>query len=282
MLKDSQKEPQEIDKLDVLHRERTKWVTTTWIFGVLFAVAVIVIFGLGYYVLSPRSADQMGKAEETGAPSEEGPAPPAEEPPVLAPVVEGVSSDDDPFKGPEDAKVTVIEFSDFLCPFCAVSTGFREDLQQRLKERDETWEAAIPKIIENYVNEDKVKFVFRDAPFHGAQSQKAAEATQCANDQDKYWEMHDLLFERQMDFPTEDEGLVDFLKGLAVEIGLDGDQLAACLEEDKYAQEVQHDLEEAKEIGVTGTPTYFINGRKIVGAQGFSNFEIVIEEELNK
>ncbi len=272
------KEKEEVEALDKLHRERAKWVTATWVFGVLFAVAVVTVFGLAYYISRPTLEKQLS---QNGQGQTQPPAA-AEQPEEIVPEIVQVSSDDDPFQGPQEAKVTVIEFSDFLCPFCAVSAGFRPDLQEQMKQRDPSWEAAVPKIIEKYIGAGQVKFVFRDAPFHGVPAVKAAEAAQCAQDQGKYWEMHDLLFAKQDSFPEKEEEIIPFLKGLVQEIGIDGEQLAQCLTEGKYAAEVAKDLEEAKNIGVNGTPSYFVNGRKIVGAQGFASFEALIEEELKK
>lgn len=274
------KESKEFDQIDKLHRERTRWVTATWVFGILFALSFLGVLALGAYIVKPELAKQAKTAAESReeGESEEGEVAQAPEPQRVA----GVSVDDDPAKGLADAPVTIIEFSDFLCPFCAVSAGFREDLSSQLKSRDETWEAAVPKIIDTYIKDGKVKFVFRDCPFHGEAAQKASEAAQCAQDQGKYWEMHDLLFSRQEDFPREENKITDFLPGLAQELGLNQDQFKECLTQGKYTEEVKKDLEAAKSYGVTGTPTYFVNGRKLVGAQGFESFRKVIEEELNK
>lgn len=274
MLKDSK----DLDQLDKLHRERTRWVVSSWVFGVLFALSFLGVLALGVYIAKPELA-QKNNAGQIAQPTQALPqeANGTEE---VAPKVAGVSIDDDPVQGAADAPVTVIEFSDFLCPYCAVSAGFREDLASQLKSRDAAWEAPVPKILETYVNTGKVKFVFRDCPFHGGPAVKAAEAADCANDQGKYWEMHDLLFTRQTDFPQDEGAIPSFLKQLAKDLGLNQSKFDQCLDQGKYTDEVNKDLEAAKSYGVNGTPTYFVNGRKLVGAQSFSSFQAIIEEEL--
>lgn len=275
------KESPDLNQLDKLHRERTRWVTATWVFGVLFALAVLGVFSLGLYIVKPELVKQQAgeepQKEETKAAS------PAEEEGEAIPQVAGVSVDDDPVKGSPDAKVTIVEFSDFLCPFCAVSAGFRPDLQEKMKERDASWEAAVPKILENYVETGKARFVFRDFPVvHGEPAARAAEAAECAGDLGKYWEMHDLLFSRQENFPENETEIANFLKGLARELALDESKFSECFDSRKYQEEINKDIEAAKSYGVSGTPTYFVNGQKIIGAHGFSIFQEVIEEELVK
>jgi protein-disulfide isomerase len=162
---------------------------------------------------------------------------------------------EDPFFGPADAPVTIIEYSDFQCPFCARAVPVLDQIKATYG--------------------DSVKFVFKDFPlgFHEF-AQKAAEAGQCANDQGKFWELHDTMFANQ--------GRIDVgsIKGYAANIGLNTEQFNACLDSGKYASEVQQDFNEGKVAGVSGTPTFFINGKKIVGAQPFSAFEQIIEQEL--
>lgn len=172
-------------------------------------------------------------------------------------VVADVSADDDPIKGDKNAKVTIIEFSDFECPFC------------------EKAEPTLKKIMDKYAG--KVKLVYRDFPltFHKS-AQKASEASQCANDQGKYWEYHDKLYANQKALAVAD------LKKYAVDLGLDIAKFNECLDNNKFADEVKKDLADGEAAGVDGTPAFFINGRKIVGAQPYESFEKIIEEELKK
>ncbi len=166
-------------------------------------------------------------------------------------------ADDDPAKGDPDAPVTIVEFSDFQCPYCR-----------------KFYQETLPLIEERYISTGKVRMVYRDFPlgFH-EYAQKAAEAGECADEQGKFWEYHDRLFQT-------DDLSVDNLKKIAADIGLDAQQFNSCLDSGKYASEVQKDVSDGRKLGVSGTPTFFINGKKIVGAQPFSVFEREIEQAL--
>ncbi len=172
-----------------------------------------------------------------------------------------VSADDDPVLGDPNAPVTIIEFSDYQCPFCR-----------------RFWQQTLPLIKQNFIDTGKVKLVYRDFPLNFHQyAQKAAEAAECAGEQGKYWEYHDILFERQSEWSTQ--GVQKF-KDYAAELGLDLEQFSSCLDSGKYAQEVQKDYQDGVSYGVQGTPTFFINGVKIVGAQPYQTFETVINQFL--
>ena len=179
--------------------------------------------------------------------------------PTQTPVKITVSADDDPVKGSNDAPVTMIEFSDYECFFCA-----RYSLQ------------TFPQIDENYIQTGKVKLIFRDYPlgFH-QYAKKAAEASECADEQGKYWEYHYLLFENHEALDNES------LKQYAVDLGLDATVFNECLDSGKMAQEVEKDLQDGVSYGITGTPTFFINEIKVVGAQPYEVFQQIIEQELN-
>ena len=196
-------------------------------------------------------------ASKTATPSAQGT--PVATATVAADVVANVSVDDDPARGPQNAAVTIVEFSDFQCTFCK-------------RYVDETQ----PLILATYGS--RVRYVFRDFPIAQLhpQAQKAAEAAQCAFDQGKFWEYHDRLFQNQ--------GLLDdaSLKAHATALGLDASAFNTCLDSGKYTQEVQKDFDDARAYGVTGAPTFFINGRKVVGAKPYAEFSAIIEEELAK
>ena len=166
-----------------------------------------------------------------------------------------VTADDDPSKGPADAKVTIIEFSDFQCPFCA-------RVQPTLKQIADTYG-------------DQVRIVFRDFPlsFHN-DAQKAAEAAECADDQGIFWEYHDLLFANQGSL-----GVLS-LKQYATNLGMDTVTFDSCLDSGKYAQEVKDDLADGSRAGVRGTPAFFINGIPLSGARPFADFKQIIDSEL--
>ena len=166
-----------------------------------------------------------------------------------------VSADDDAFRGPKDAPITIVTFSDFQCPYCSRA------------------EETVAEVMKKY--EGKVKVVFRDFPleFH-QQAPGAAMAATCAGDQGKYWEMHDAMFKDQskLDLPS----LVATAKG----IGIDGDALKSCVESGKYKAELEKDMADGKKVGVTGTPAFFINGIPLEGAQPIEEFSKIIDAEL--
>jgi protein-disulfide isomerase len=166
--------------------------------------------------------------------------------------------DDDEVKGDPNAPVTIVEFSDFECPYC---TRF--------------FTQTLPAITEQYIDTGKVKFVYRDFPlsFH-PNAQKAAEAAECAADQDKFWDMHDKLFEDGV------KGGVNSFKQYAAELGLDTAAFDECLDSGKYTDEVQKDLADGSRLGVSGTPGFFVNGKYVNGAQPFEVFQQAIEAEL--
>lgn len=166
--------------------------------------------------------------------------------------------DDDAVKGDADAPVTIVEWSDYECPFCARFYTETEKL-----------------IDEQYVKTGKVKLVYRDFPlsFH-AQAQKAAEAAECAGEEGKYWEMHNLLFERGV------QGGVASFKAFAKELGLSAG-FDTCLDSGEMAGEVQQDMMDGTAVGIQGTPGFIINGKLVSGAQPFAVFKQVIDAELN-
>jgi len=169
-----------------------------------------------------------------------------------------VGIDDDSVKGSEDAPVTIIEFSDYECPFC-----------------ERFYVQTLPQLQKNYIDTGKVKFVFRDFPlsFH-LNATKAAVAAECAGEQTKYWEYHDTLFQHQNALDNKS------LKQYAINLGLDTASFNQCLDSGAMLEEIQKDLQEGKKLGISGTPTFFINGIRVVGAQPYEAFKQVIEREL--
>ena len=168
-----------------------------------------------------------------------------------------VSTDTGFVRGNQEATVTIVEFSDFQCPFCKSAT------------------ATVKQVVDKYAG--KVKWVFRDFPIaalHPA-APKAHEAARCAAEQGKFWEYHDLLFERS---PRQ---APDELKQYAQELKLDGPAFAQCLDSGKQQAGITRDIEEGTRLGVTGTPTFFVNGRELVGAQPLTAFQKIIESELS-
>lgn len=159
-------------------------------------------------------------------------------------------------------KVIVEEFSDFQCPFCQ---RFYNDSYKQIKTK--------------YIDTGKVQFVFRHFPLPIHQNaQKAGEAAECANRQGKFFPYHDVLFEKMQPDGT---GLnISDLKQYATDLGLNASKFNSCLDNGETAEVVKKDTTDGQAAGVSGTPTVFVNGVKIVGAQPFSAFEQAIEAAL--
>lgn len=176
-----------------------------------------------------------------------------------------VSADDDPVLGNKKAKVEIIEFSDFQCPFCRAF-----------------WKDSFSQLKKDYIDTGKARLVYRDFPlsFH-PQARPAALAGECANEQGKFWEMHDKIFSEQQ---KRGDGTIqfdpNFLKQWASEIGLNSDKFNTCYDSAKYNAEIDKDSAAGAAAGVEGTPTFFINGQKIVGAQPYSVFKTAIDSAL--
>jgi protein-disulfide isomerase len=170
-----------------------------------------------------------------------------------------VSVDDDPYLGPEDAPVTIIMFSDYQCGYC------------------QKWYFEVFKLLmNNYPG--KIRFVYRDFPLSTihASATMTAEAANCAGDQEKYWAFFDAVF-------SGAENLSDqAIQTYAASIELDMETFNQCLSSHKYKSEVEADFEYAAELGVQSTPTFFVNGLAVIGAQPYQVFSSLVEQELGK
>ena len=166
-----------------------------------------------------------------------------------------VSADDDPFLGSENAPITIVEFSDYQCPYCS---KFEETTFLDLKSK--------------YIDTGLIRLVFRDFPLTSIHqyAQKSAEASECADEQGKFWEYHSVLFNNQNALTLAD------LKKYAVDLKLDATKFDACLDSGKYEDEVQKDMQDGISYGVAGTPAFFVNGKILEGAQPLSEFERLI------
>lgn len=186
-------------------------------------------------------------------------------------VKEGDYSDDDPVLGDEDAPVTIVEFSDYQCPYCR---SFFEEAYQDLKSE--------------YIDTGKVKIVFRDytLDFH-KDAIPAAVAASCVREisesDKKYFEMHDKIFAGQS---AKGDGTVEItpeeLKGYALDLGVNGDKYDKCIADEDVAEEVAADLEEGRKLGISGTPAFILGTNVLEGAYPFEDFEAYIEAELKK
>jgi protein-disulfide isomerase len=168
-----------------------------------------------------------------------------------------------PPKGDKNAKVKIVEFADFRCPFCKM---FFDQTESRL--------------IQDYINTGKAVFYFRQLPILGPASTLAANAAECANEQGKFWEMHDYLYKNQP--PENDTSMytVDRLTEIAASLGISTAQFKNCLSSSKYQNNLDKDLSDGKQAGVSGTPTVFINGEIIKGAQAYEKYKTIIEKNL--
>lgn len=182
-----------------------------------------------------------------------------------------VSLDDDPVMGNANAPVTLIEFSDYKCPFC---NRFTTD--------------SLPQLKTKYIDTGKLKVVHKDFVIHPPQADDAAMAADCAGEQSKYWEYHNILWAK---YTKEEEFTRDNLKKYGVEAGLNSSQFNSCIDSNKYRSEIDKDNQDGRDIGVTGTPTLFIgkttpDGKitaiKIVGAQPYDTFATAIDGLLPK
>lgn len=178
-------------------------------------------------------------------------------------------ADDDPVLGNPDAPVTIVEFSDFQCPFCR-----------------KFYAQTLPQIKEQYIKTGKVKFVYRDFPLTSIHdmAQKYAEASECADDQGKFWQMHDKIFNEQekLGSGTIFDFTVSDVKRWAGETGLNAVEFNRCLDSGKYAGEVEKDFRDGDAAGIDGTPGTFVNKQLIKGAVPFAQFQAAIESELGK
>jgi protein-disulfide isomerase len=167
-----------------------------------------------------------------------------------------VSTDGDPSLGPEDAPVTIVEFGDYQCPFCQV-----------------WYQQTFDQLMANYPN--KIRFVYRDFPLAGhPESLPAAEAADCAGEQGDYWKFHDALYNGQYTL-----GRAAY-EQYAADQGLDIAVFTACLDDHRYQDEVEADADDAARLGLSGTPSFVINGRILIGALPFEDFKTIIDEEL--
>ena len=182
-----------------------------------------------------------------------------------------ISADNDPIIGNPNASITIIEFSDFQCPFCA-----KFHIQ------------TLPAIMNEYINDGKVKLVFRDFPIQSIHPNAlpASVAAECANEQGKFKEMYDVLFVNQKEWNNQklDDVIITFTQ-YASEMGLEEREFNSCLKNEKYIEEIQKDLEDGKTYGVSGTPQFFVGNDQIgfielKGAQPFENFKKVIDNQL--
>jgi protein-disulfide isomerase len=169
-----------------------------------------------------------------------------------------------PFLGSANAPVTVVEYADYHCPFC-----------------EQFYTTDFPDIKTKYIDTGKVKFIYQDFPFLAPDSETAAEATQCANDQGQYWQFHDYLFNNQGPEGSNDLALSDE-ETIAKKLGLNTTKFDSCMTTGKYRAFVAQEKANAAAVGVQSTPTVFINGKMILGALPAASFDTAINAALGQ
>ena len=226
-------------------RKNTVTFTITLAHG-LIVLALVIGFGAGFgvdrYLLSTNpttgNASILGQQGGTGQAS------------AVQLLLEGR-----PFLGPADAPVTIVEFTDYQCLYCAVNQ--REN---------------IPRLLEEY--KDRVRYVVLNFPITSIHpgADQAGQAAECAADQGKFWEYHDMLFQNQGSQHAEG------LKEMARQVGLDAGLFNSCLDSGAKSQLVLQDLQQGRNYGVRATPTFFINGREVVGFLPYDDFKSLVDQ----
>ncbi len=249
--------------------ERSRYLTT----GLILLVLTLVMGGCqaaGDGSIDPYTATPDGsiapEAVEASQPDEAGDKSELQPTAARTGYQEGFTERGDPFRGDPAAPVVIEEFSSYQCYFCGLY--FRE---------------TYPQVMADYVETGQVRYIFRDFPLPSQpQSPLAAEAANCAGQTSggsAYWAMHDRLFERQADWSGNRDAAAIF-KGYAADLGLDEAALGECLDSGTTRAQVEADAVEGGERGVRGTPTFFINGQALVGAQPYVAFAQVIDAVL--
>jgi protein-disulfide isomerase len=163
--------------------------------------------------------------------------------------------------GPADAPVTIVEFSDFQCPYCKSA------------------DLIVKQIMAQYP--DKIRFVYRHFPLTTIHpyAMQAAQASECANEQGKFWEMHDLIFRNQQEFSQDGYSEIEFFPKIANDLGIDNSKFRNCLRDQQYDAYITKDMSDGLKYGVEGTPTFFVNKQRI---NGISVLETTIVKEIEE
>jgi protein-disulfide isomerase len=217
-------------------------------YGLLAVITIAGVALIAYVAINKRSDAAAGAAEFT------------------IPDVDGelVSADVGVSRGAEDAPVLIEEYADYQCPACGMVGTL-----------------TLPQIMRDYVDTGKARFVFFDFPLHEGNSELGAMAARCAADQDAYWPMQKVLLGRMREWGT-DRNPKNRVRTYADGLGLDGRALMDCVDSNKYREIVLASQMRARQLGISQTPTFFINGQVVVGAMGYDQMAELIEAELAK
>lgn len=236
-----------------MNREKKDFILGIAVSVAVVAVIALVILAVAYVQKTADPVKDSAQAEVKKAPAPT----PAPTPTPSKPTSGKVSikvDEDDHIRGNKDAKITIVEFSDYQCPYCA------------------RFHTTLEKVMENYP--DEVRWVYKHFPLDSIHpyARKAAEASECAGEQNKFWEYNDKLFANQSSIN------IAYLSTVAKELKLDTKKFDKCLADGTYAKKVDDDFQYGKKLGVTGTPGAFLNGQKLGGAVPYEQLEAMIEE----
>jgi len=228
-----------------------------FLFGLSLGIAIFAVIGflimLGLYFKDNKSSEVAGETEQ----NQEEEQPNEQEKPALA---EFTITEDNHIRGNMNAPITIVEFSDFQCPYC------------------DKFHVTMKKVMETYPN--KVRWIYKHFPLDSLHplARSTAEASECANDQEKFWEYADKLYENQADISA------DTIKSFAKEVGLNMTEFNSCIDDGKYKDKVNTDYQEGLSKGVRGTPGNFLNGDMtlVPGAVEFEIIKTIIDAELSK
>lgn len=225
--------------------------------NILYVLLLVALFLIGYLLAQVQNLKKGTTAQLGAQPQQQ-----AQQQPQVPQGKVDVKNGNYPALGDSSAKVTIVEFADFQCPFC-----------------DRLQKDSFPSIKKDYIDTGKVQYYYRNYAFLGQESTWAAEAASCANEQGKFWEYHDYLFNHQ---GQENGGTFskDNLKKFAADLGLDSGKFNNCLDTDKYKSAVEQDTSQGQQAGVNGTPALFVNGNIIVGAVPYTQIKAAIDKEL--
>lgn len=240
-------------------------ITTQNVWKITTVVLAIIVIALLIQNAKYRGAQQEAgdTTDNTGSIDE------------LADTIGMTVYDDDVVKGSADAKVTVIIYSDPSCPFCAAAAGGTE-MVAYMKQKNSNYEPAVLGIIKDYVDTGKVRLVFRYFPGHG-KGVDAMKMLLCANEQGKFWELHDVFFDNQKLMESGDsDGLAELAKGIVQDTA----SFDTCRQSGRYDAKLTTDTQRGVEMGVQGTPAFVINGKIVVGAQPYSVFQTALDAAL--
>jgi protein-disulfide isomerase len=228
---------------------------------ILIVLLIIASFLLGMMFQKLQDLEKGGTvlSAQTGGNAQPTPQTPT------GPVVTNVSVGHLPARGNTKAKVKIIEFADLRCPFC-----------------EQFFTNVLPQIQKDYIDTGKVTMYFRHFAFLGPASIVAANAAECANEQGKFWEFYNYMYANQPDESDTTMYTTDNLTTVAGQLGMDTSQFNTCLSSNKYSSNVTKDYTDGQAAGVSGTPTFYVNGTQLVGAQPYSEFQKAINAALAK